>query len=42
LESEESIIKFQEGELFKKDEEWYRLVPDEAREALGKQEPLRF
>jgi RHO1 GDP-GTP exchange protein 1/2 len=41
LESEEGIIKFQEGKLLEKDEEWYRLVPDEAREALGKQEVQR-
>lgn len=41
LESEEGLKKFQSGELPAKDEEWHRLVPEAAREALGKKEVER-
>jgi hypothetical protein len=41
LQSEEGLRRFQAGDLAESDQEWYRLVPDEAREALGKQEVQR-
>lgn len=41
LESEEGLRKFQAGELPEVDQEWYKLVPPEAREALGKKEVQR-
>ena len=41
LESEDGLKKFQAGELPAKDEEWYKLVPEAAREALGKREVER-
>ncbi|KAH7884721.1 hypothetical protein F5I97DRAFT_1929559 [Phlebopus sp. FC_14] len=41
LQSEEGLRRFQRGQLAEKDEEWYRLVPPEAREALGKREVER-
>lgn len=41
LDSEEGLRRFQAGELPEVDEDWYRLVPPEAREALGKQEVQR-
>lgn len=41
LQSEEGLRRFQHGELADKDEEWHRLVPSEAREALGKREVER-
>jgi hypothetical protein len=41
LDSEESLRRFQAGDLPANDQEWYRLVPPEAREALGKQEVQR-
>ncbi|KAI0775224.1 hypothetical protein BD413DRAFT_534078 [Trametes elegans] len=41
LDSEESLRKFQNGELQDDDEEWYRLVPPEAREVLHKNEVQR-
>ncbi|EGN99254.1 hypothetical protein SERLA73DRAFT_168758 [Serpula lacrymans var. lacrymans S7.3] len=41
LQSEEGLRHFQAGELAESDEEWYRLVPEEAREALGKHEVER-
>ncbi|PPR07542.1 hypothetical protein CVT26_002447, partial [Gymnopilus dilepis] len=41
LASEEGLRRFQAGELAEKDQEWHRLVPPEARDALGKQEVQR-
>ncbi|KAL7279187.1 hypothetical protein ACG7TL_007027 [Trametes sanguinea] len=41
LDSEEGLRKFQGGELYDDDEEWYRLVPPEAREVLDKKEVQR-
>ncbi|KAI9060664.1 hypothetical protein FKP32DRAFT_1613628 [Trametes sanguinea] len=41
LDSEEGLRKFQSGELYDDDEEWYRLVPPEAREVLDKKEVQR-
>ncbi|KAG1750776.1 hypothetical protein EDB19DRAFT_1676909 [Suillus lakei] len=41
LHSDEGLIRFQNGQLAEKDEEWHRLVPHEAREALGKKEVER-
>ncbi|KAL6307423.1 hypothetical protein BKA93DRAFT_815806 [Sparassis latifolia] len=41
LESEEGLRRFQSGDLPENDEEWYRLVPAEAREVLGKIEVQR-
>lgn len=41
LASEEGLRHFQAGELAEKDEEWHRLVPPEARDALGKKEVQR-
>jgi len=39
--SEEGIARFQAGTLPEKNEDWHLLVPEEAREALGKQEVQR-
>lgn len=41
LDSEEGLRKFQAGELPEIDQEWYKLVPPEARDALGKKETQR-
>ncbi|KAI0367745.1 hypothetical protein BV20DRAFT_1045369 [Pilatotrama ljubarskyi] len=41
IDSEEALRKFQSGELRDDDEEWYRLVPPEAREVLDKNEVQR-
>ncbi len=41
LESEEGIRQFQAGKLSENEQEWHRLVPAEARDALGKQEVQR-
>jgi hypothetical protein len=41
LQSEEGLRRFQAGDLAEIDQEWHRLLPDEAREALGKQEVQR-
>ena len=41
LESEEGLRRFQAGELPESDQEWHRLVPESAREALGKREVER-
>ena len=41
LESEEGLRRFQSGELLENDQEWHKLVPESAREALGKQEVQR-
>lgn len=41
LQSEEGLSRFQLGQLAEKDEEWYRLVPPEAQESLGKKEVER-
>jgi len=41
LSSEEALRRFQAGELPEADQQWHRLVPLEAREALGKQEVQR-
>ncbi|KAF8968138.1 hypothetical protein BDZ97DRAFT_1916355 [Flammula alnicola] len=41
LSSEEALRRFQAGELPETDQEWHRLVPPEARDALGKQEVQR-
>ncbi|PFH52993.1 hypothetical protein AMATHDRAFT_45896 [Amanita thiersii Skay4041] len=41
LDADEALKRFQNGELAENDEEWYKLVPEEAREALGKKEVQR-
>lgn len=41
LASHEGVSRFQSGTLPEKDQEWHKLVPTEAREALGKQEVQR-
>ncbi|GLB40420.1 putative CNH domain containing protein [Lyophyllum shimeji] len=41
LDAEESLRRFQAGELPENDQVWHRLVPPEARDALGKQEVQR-
>lgn len=41
LESEEGLRRFQAGELPPADEEWHKLVPESAREALGEREVNR-
>ncbi|KAF5382223.1 hypothetical protein D9615_004364 [Tricholomella constricta] len=41
LNSDESLRRFQAGELPENDQAWHRLVPLEARNALGKQEVQR-
>ncbi|KIK63091.1 hypothetical protein GYMLUDRAFT_163599 [Collybiopsis luxurians FD-317 M1] len=41
LTSEEGLLRFQSGKLLENDQEWHRLVPPEAIEALGKTEVQR-
>jgi hypothetical protein len=41
LHTDEGLRLFQTGELPDRDEEWYKLVTPEAREALGKSEVQR-
>ncbi|TDL16579.1 hypothetical protein BD410DRAFT_822834 [Rickenella mellea] len=41
LQSEEGLRRFQAGELSPADEEWHRLVPETAKEALGPKEVQR-
>lgn len=41
LQSDEGLRRFQACQLADKDEEWYRLVPPEAQESLGKREVER-
>ena len=41
MESEEGLRLFQTGHLPEQDEEWYRFVPREALEAVGKHEVER-
>lgn len=41
LDSEEGLRKFQRGEIYDDDLEWYRLVPPEAREVLSSSEVQR-
>lgn len=41
LESEEGLRRFQSGELPENDQEWHRLVPESARDAVGSQEVQR-
>ncbi|KIY71515.1 Dbl domain-containing protein [Cylindrobasidium torrendii FP15055 ss-10] len=41
LQSEEGVLNFQAGKLPESEQEWYKLVPTEAREALGKKEVQR-
>ena len=41
LQSEEGLRLFQTGKLLGEDQEWHRLVPLEARDALGKKEVQR-
>lgn len=41
LNSEEGLHLFQSGLLNDRDEEWHRLVPQEAQAALGKREVER-
>ncbi|KAI0058174.1 hypothetical protein BV25DRAFT_1891692 [Artomyces pyxidatus] len=41
LDSEEGLSRFQAGDIPEQDEEWYRFVPPEAREAVGKHEVER-
>jgi hypothetical protein len=35
------VQRFQNGELLEKDQEWHKLVPPEAQEAVGKDEVQR-
>jgi hypothetical protein len=35
------LLHFQEGKLRIEDQEWHRLVPEEAQEVLGKKEVRR-
>ncbi|KAJ3714271.1 hypothetical protein C8R42DRAFT_255481 [Lentinula raphanica] len=41
LTSDEGLVRFQSGDLPENDQEWHRLVPPEAIEALGKMEVQR-
>ncbi|KAH8118065.1 hypothetical protein DFH11DRAFT_1808798 [Phellopilus nigrolimitatus] len=41
LDSDEGLRRFQAGELPSSEEEWHRLVPETAREALGEREVQR-
>jgi len=41
ISSEEALHHFQAGELPESDQEWHRLVPPEAQNALGKKEVQR-
>ncbi|CAK5268518.1 unnamed protein product [Mycena citricolor] len=41
LDSDDGVRLFQNGALSEKDEEWHKLVPPEARDALGKKEVQR-
>ncbi|OJT11476.1 Rho1 guanine nucleotide exchange factor 1 [Trametes pubescens] len=41
LDSEEGLRKFQRGEIYDDDLEWYRLVPPEARQVLSSSEVQR-
>lgn len=41
LHSEEGLRRFQAGQLPETDQEWHRLVPQEAQDALGKKEVQR-
>ncbi|THH33188.1 hypothetical protein EUX98_g965 [Antrodiella citrinella] len=41
LDEESRLRHFQEGRLAEADEEWYKLVPEEAQEVLGREEVLR-
>src|SRR6266540_6587007 len=41
LQSEEGLRRFQAGQLPETDQEWHRLLPQEARDALGTQEVQR-
>lgn len=41
LESDEGLLQFQAGRIPEKDQSWYRFVPPQAQEALGKHEVER-
>ncbi|KAL0955022.1 hypothetical protein HGRIS_003941 [Hohenbuehelia grisea] len=41
LDSDQNLALFQRGELPEQDKEWHKLVPPEARDALGKHEVQR-
>ena len=41
LDAEEAVRRFQKGELPESEQEWHKLVSEEAREALGKREVQR-
>lgn len=41
MDSDEALLKFHRGQLTENDEDWYRLVPPEAREVLDKKEVTR-
>ncbi|THH20762.1 hypothetical protein EW146_g670 [Bondarzewia mesenterica] len=41
LDSEEGLRRFQAGKIPERDEQWYKFVPPEARDALGKHEVER-
>lgn len=41
LNDEQALSHFQAGELKESDQEWYLLVPSEARDVLGKAEVQR-
>lgn len=41
VDSDEALFKFHRGQLTENDEDWYRLVPPEAREVLDRKEVTR-
>ncbi|KAI1797140.1 hypothetical protein LXA43DRAFT_982888 [Ganoderma leucocontextum] len=41
LDSDEALLKFHRGQLTDNEEDWYRLVPNEARDVLDKKEVTR-
>ena len=41
IDSDEALLKFHRGQLSEDDEEWYRLVPPEARVVLDRKEVQR-
>lgn len=41
MDSDEALVKFHRGQLTENEEEWYRLVPPEAREVLDRKEVTR-
>ncbi|KAJ8508807.1 hypothetical protein ONZ45_g8965 [Pleurotus djamor] len=41
MDADENLLHFQQGKLQEKDQEWHKLIPEGAQEALGKQEVQR-